>query len=56
MIMMMIRIRIPIIISPARIMTGMAQIGMASGAGGAGIGIIRQAGGGKVVCEPFPQN
>lgn len=53
MIMMMIRIRIPIIISPARIMTGMAQIGMASGAGVGGIG---QAGGGKVVCEHFPQN
>ena len=53
MIMMMIRIRIPIITSPARIMRGMAQIGMASGAA---VGIIGQAGGGKMVCEPFPQN
>ena len=43
----------PIITSPARIMRGMAQIGTASGAA---VGIIGQAGGGKMVCEPFPQN
>ena len=51
MILMMIRIKMPIISRPPRIMRGMAQIGMASGAA---IGVSGQTGGRKVLCEPSP--
>ena len=51
MILMMIRIKMPIISRPPRIMRGMAQIGMASGAV---VGVSGQTGGRKVLCEPSP--
>ena len=58
MILMMIRIKMPIISRLPRIMRGMAQIGMASGAAvgivGVAVGISWQSGGRKVLCEPSP--